>query len=232
MAPTTGLISMIPPAMTSTMLGATRAGCTENGFDNRSDNFDRVYAYSTGGNDTAVFYDTEGSDYFKVDGHGARLYGDGYYNRAIQFRSHYTYFTAGDGVDQVWFGDSAEDDTILARRNMFMAWRNGAYFRVYNPDHVEAHASVGRDVARLYSNFEFYPETCRGPGSPADPGPGRMLLVRSGQRRGVENGLVLFNLVGIQDADAVVDFVWNIFQRIAVVAVVDKVRSRRRSRVA
>jgi len=126
------------------------------GFDSNSSGFDRVYAYASGGVDTAVFYDTDGADYYRVDNNGARLYGDDYYNRAIGFDVHYVSFSPDDGQDdKVWFGDSAGNDIIIGYQNQFIASRNGALHRVFNPNIVEAHASTGTNRVRIFNGLLF-----------------------------------------------------------------------------
>jgi hypothetical protein len=136
----------------SRLVGAT--------FDNYAHGFDRVYAHASGGLDTATFTDTAASDYYKVDQHGARMYGPGYYNRAIGFNIHFATFDANDGqLDRVAFHDSSGDDAFFASGNQFIASRAGVLHRIQNPDIVLAVATVGRDRALIRStSFELRTE--------------------------------------------------------------------------
>ncbi len=125
-------------------------------FTNFVSSFDRVYAFASEGNDSAVFNDTAGTDYYKVDGAGARMYGSGYYNRAVGFREHDAYFSAIDGrTDKVLLFDSAEDDSLDANSNEVQFVRNGVNHRIIDADSVEARASLGQNKAKVNASLTF-----------------------------------------------------------------------------
>ena len=61
----------------------------------------------------AKLYDSAGNDTFIATPHSAKLYGSGFYNRAVSFRYVHAYAAAGD-ADVARLYDSPGDDTFVA----------------------------------------------------------------------------------------------------------------------
>ena len=123
-------------------------------------NLAKVYAYSSGGNDTATLYSTSGNDKFYLKQADATVVGDGFYSYAKRFTVTINNTDHAGGVDLAYMYDSAGDDTFVADSNRgTMTWEGGGGFDLANLAKVYAYSSGGNDTATLYStsgNDKFY----------------------------------------------------------------------------
>jgi hypothetical protein len=127
-------------------------------FDNAAHSFDRTYAFSSSGDDTAYFYDTVGSDYFKVDEFGARMYGDGYYNRAVDFATNMAYFTADAATDRSLLACSSGNDSMKAAGTVAEVTRAGLFYTVELVDKMKVVAGLGTAKSDI-GKIDFVLET-------------------------------------------------------------------------
>lgn len=130
-------------AVESSLIGAT--------FENVVHGFPRVYAYASGGYDEVVFHDTVGDDYYKVDHHGARMYGDGYYNRALDFDNHTVFFSTAPDKDRVSLTDSSGSDGFVVSENQLLMSHNNVDHHIHNPISVFVQQTNGVDYYHIYS---------------------------------------------------------------------------------
>ncbi len=134
------------------------AKMTGPGMYNRVKNFESVYAYAGGGNDTAIFYDTAGNDIFVGQKDGCTMWdvAESYYVAAIGFRTVRAYSVAG-GYDAVWFEDSELKDEFHFKPNkssLFDMVTGGAKYvieaRGFDEVFASAEYGTGTDVAKIW----------------------------------------------------------------------------------
>ena len=128
-----------------------------------------VVAFSTPeSGDVAQMYDLAGSkDTMKAWPEDARLYGKGFYNRAVSFDQVHGFGTPGDGDVALLYDDAATADTFKAWPTDARFYGNDFYNRAGSFDTVMGFATQGGgDVSHLYDsagNDEFYatPESAK-----------------------------------------------------------------------
>ncbi len=91
------------------------AGMSGSGFDNRSQQFLRAFAYSSGGADEARLYDTTGNDSVAGDMDNVQMFATGYSNSALGFKRLWATSSAG-GSDVLSLADSLGNDTVLLQK--------------------------------------------------------------------------------------------------------------------
>jgi hypothetical protein len=128
----------------------------QNAYRITADHVSRMFAHSQhGGDDTAVLYDLEGSeDTFKAWPDEARLYGDGFFNRANGF-----YAVIGESGDQtaedtaLFYDNPAGADEFRARAELAKLYDGSTFFNQAESFRwVHAYSEGGGDLARLYDS--------------------------------------------------------------------------------
>jgi hypothetical protein len=123
------------------------------GFSNRALGFDEVVAHATGGDDSAVLCDSPEGDRLQADPGQATLSGPGFRNQAVGFRRVYAYSTEDDR-DNGELTDSGGDDLFVGTPMKAVLRGDDFYIRAKFFEEVEAQATEGSDVARLYDSPE------------------------------------------------------------------------------
>ena len=121
--------------------------------------FRYVHAYATaGGADVARLYDSPGDDTFISRATSAKLFGDGFYNRAVSFPRVYAYATGG-GVDRAKLYDSAGDDCLEASGNRARLSGDDLLACVYDFSWVRAISSQGGDDTKHVESVDYLLQT-------------------------------------------------------------------------
>jgi len=92
------------------------SGMTGDGYEIRTEKFERTYAFATEGNNRAYLYDSKSNDRLIAQPDNVRLYNARYYISARYFDQVDAYSSNG-GSDRAYFYDSTGDDTFIALEN-------------------------------------------------------------------------------------------------------------------
>ena len=105
----------------------------------------------SGGNDTALLYDTAGNDVFNSSVPMSSLVGPGYSNRAESFKNVFAFASMG-GNDTAEMHDTIGDDGFYATPDYAILQGSGLYFEAIGFDSVQATAGAGSDAAFFYDS--------------------------------------------------------------------------------
>ncbi|MEM9412536.1 MAG: SdrD B-like domain-containing protein, partial [Planctomycetota bacterium] len=142
-------------------------------FEFEAKSFERVYANSNGGNDSALLFDSILNDRFVSTADNARLFNDDYFVRANGF-DDVDAFSSKGGRDRAYFFDSEGDDKLIAletemrmlgsdfdnaahgfARNYAYATNGGFDFAyLFDTDGADTFVSEG-EVAKMYG-YGYY----------------------------------------------------------------------------